>query len=325
MEMIDRYVYAVTRRLPESQREDIAQELRGLIEDMLEERGGVTKQHVEDVLQELGNPADLADKYGGTKRYLIGPNLFDTYMQVMKIVLIALSIGIGVSFIIETIINPQDILKHFTGMLISLFSAAAQGFAWVTIGFAVADRKGETGKKGWKISELPPIPDHNKQIKRGEAITGIVFSVLVLVFIIFSNHLFGVLVFDDGKLNKVIPFLNIENISQFLPYVYGIIGLGLLNECIKLIIGKWTVKLAIYNLILNIVSLGLMAIVILNPEFWNPTFMHELSQLDELSPQSEGYEVVNKIWNGGRGSLLVIIALVTIIDTISGFVKAYKK
>jgi hypothetical protein len=38
MEMIDRYVYAVTKRLPEKQREDVSDELRGLIEDMLEAR-----------------------------------------------------------------------------------------------------------------------------------------------------------------------------------------------------------------------------------------------------------------------------------------------
>ena len=40
MEMINRYIYAVTQKLPQSQRKDIADELRGLIEDMLEERAG---------------------------------------------------------------------------------------------------------------------------------------------------------------------------------------------------------------------------------------------------------------------------------------------
>lgn len=34
MEMIDRYIYAVTQRLPEQQRADIKQELIGLIEDI---------------------------------------------------------------------------------------------------------------------------------------------------------------------------------------------------------------------------------------------------------------------------------------------------
>lgn len=37
MEQIDRYIYAVTKRLPQLQRDDIAEELHGLIEDMLDE------------------------------------------------------------------------------------------------------------------------------------------------------------------------------------------------------------------------------------------------------------------------------------------------
>ena len=50
-ELQERYIYAVVRRLPRKQREDIEQELRGLIADMLEARcrGGGGR-----VLQELG-------------------------------------------------------------------------------------------------------------------------------------------------------------------------------------------------------------------------------------------------------------------------------
>lgn len=73
MEVIDRYIYAVTQRLPEHQREDIHRELQSLIEDMLEERkptGQASKEEVEEVLLELGPPNELAAKYRGYERYL---------------------------------------------------------------------------------------------------------------------------------------------------------------------------------------------------------------------------------------------------------------
>ena len=38
LDLIERYIYAATKRLPKKQREDVAQELRGLIDDMLNER-----------------------------------------------------------------------------------------------------------------------------------------------------------------------------------------------------------------------------------------------------------------------------------------------
>ena len=49
MDLINRYIYAVTQKSPESQRADIEKELHGLIEDMLEDRGaGVGIARTED-------------------------------------------------------------------------------------------------------------------------------------------------------------------------------------------------------------------------------------------------------------------------------------
>lgn len=84
MEMVDRYIYAVIQRLPQPQREDIAEELRSLIEDMLEERvhgRGITNKDEEEVLMELGNPKHLAQKYRGGKRYLISPEYFLSHLK----------------------------------------------------------------------------------------------------------------------------------------------------------------------------------------------------------------------------------------------------
>lgn len=53
MELIDRYIYVVTQRLPEQQRADIKRELQSLIEDILEEHistGQTSKEDVESVL-----------------------------------------------------------------------------------------------------------------------------------------------------------------------------------------------------------------------------------------------------------------------------------
>ena len=107
--MIDRYVYDVTWRLPKAQREDIDQELRGLIEDMLEQAGpNPGKEAVEEVLIELGRPSKLAAKYRGNKRFLIGPEMFDTYFLVLKIVLGATALGLAIAIIIGAINTPPQ-------------------------------------------------------------------------------------------------------------------------------------------------------------------------------------------------------------------------
>src|SRR5690625_1576554 len=123
LDMINRYIYAVTQKLPQTQRKDIADELRGLIEDMLEERAGmgnINENMVEEVLLELGSPRKLADEYRGKKKYVIGPELFDTYILVLKIVLIVVGASIGIGFLIQTILDPVTILDFFIYMIVFL-------------------------------------------------------------------------------------------------------------------------------------------------------------------------------------------------------------
>lgn len=62
-ELIERYLYAVTKQLPAKSRRDIERELRSLIGDMLEERCGEiapTERDIRVVLTELGTPTELA-------------------------------------------------------------------------------------------------------------------------------------------------------------------------------------------------------------------------------------------------------------------------
>ena len=335
MDMIEKYIYAVTHRLPQSQRADIAKELRGLIEDMLGERTNgdpAAQEDVESVLLELGNPKDLADKYRGSEKYLIGPELFHSYVTILKIVFFAVLVAMSVVFIIESMVEPRSAIEHIFGYFTSIISASMQAFVWVTIGFAIAQYKGVTPngrvpEKGdkWSPSDLPPVPDEKKRIKRGEAITGIVFSILFLVFLHSSNHVFGVMMFEGGELAHVIPFLNQERIEQFINVIYAITMIGILKEGLKLSIGKWTKKLAWYNLILNAITLALVAFLFKDQAIWNPDFMKELNQVSNTDLNQDTYELIKTIWTQSKTWVVIGFTVVLIIDTISGFYKAYLK
>lgn len=66
-ELVNRYIYEVTKRVPKAQREEIELELKELIDDMLE---GLT---LEQVFAKLGDPAVFAKKYREDKNYMISP------------------------------------------------------------------------------------------------------------------------------------------------------------------------------------------------------------------------------------------------------------
>lgn len=334
MELIERYIYAVTHRLPQSQREDIAKELRGLIEDMLEERGQegqVTEKQVEEVLIELGEPRELAEKYRGAKRYLIGPELFAHYLMVLKIVLISTSVVIGVTFIIQVILDPPSILDSFISLIISIVNGLPMAFGWTTLAFAMIQFVGAKQlnlqpqeKRSWKPSDLPVVPHPKGQVKRGDAIAGIVFYTIFIAIFGFSNEYFGVWFFEDGKFRNVIPFFNEDAHGYYFLFIVLMFGFGIIKECLKLIYGRWTMKLVLFTTIVNIISCIGLIFIIVEPAIWNPNFMNQLVDSGLVVPQSEAYDVINFIWEKFIFWLFILWSFGLVWDIVDGYIRVWR-
>ena len=75
-ELVNRYVYEVTKRIPKEQRNEIEMELRELIEDMAE------GAPLEEVFVKLGDPAVFARKYREDKNYVISPEYY-VYLKLL--------------------------------------------------------------------------------------------------------------------------------------------------------------------------------------------------------------------------------------------------
>lgn len=66
MELVDRYIAAVQRELPEDKRQEIGRELKANICDQLDalaEHAELTESQIADVLQQMGHPAQVAQQF----------------------------------------------------------------------------------------------------------------------------------------------------------------------------------------------------------------------------------------------------------------------
>ncbi|WP_199880613.1 HAAS signaling domain-containing protein [Bacillus massiliglaciei] len=334
MVIIERYVYAVTQNLPQPQRDDIAKELRSLIEDMLEERvqeGRVTEQHVEEVLLALGEPRILAEQYRGTKRYLIGPELFGPYILVLKMTVIAAIVVIGSSFGFNLIVDPSSILDSFQSVLVDLVTGLPFAFGWTTFVFAMIQVFGKRSKKvdlkgtnSWKPSKLPAVPHPKGQIRRGEVITGIIFYIIGMMFFSFSSEYLGVWLYEGGKFSKVIPFFNEETYGYFLLFILLIFGMGIIKECLKLVYSRWTMKLALVTAIVNAISIIGVLFVVSEPAIWNPSFMNQLTESGLVAAGSEAYYVITAVWERVTLWLFILFIIGLVWEAANGFIKAQK-
>ncbi len=273
-DLIERYIYAVTKRLPFRQRADIEKELRSLIADMLEQRCGdmpPAEKDVRVVLTELGTPEELAEKYDPDKRSaLIGPPYYRKYKFVLKIVLAAAGGGMLLAGFITTLLGNQGgyLLYRLFSWLGMAFMGEIYAFAFVTALFAFFERRGVKFDTDNSLADLPPVPKKNERIGRHGPVTGIVLSTLFLIVLLWgAPYIVGIY---NGT--TFTPMFNQAALQgQWLP-IAGIFALGVLKEVFRLNEGRYTLRLAVATLLLDICSLALLAVLFSTSGLINPAF-----------------------------------------------------
>src|ERR1700761_5846160 len=116
MELVDRYLHAVSFWLPEDQHDDIVAELREDIHSEIEERESelgrpLTRLEAEALLKRRGNPVVVAQRYL-PQRFLIGPRLFPMYCLVLKIALPAFALPTLVIWLSALLFGPSFRAGH---------------------------------------------------------------------------------------------------------------------------------------------------------------------------------------------------------------------
>ncbi len=329
MEMVERYIYAVTKKLPEKQRSDIEQELRSLIEDMLSgqaKNGTPSAKDITAVLLELGDPALLADQYRAKKSYLIGPENYETYFLVLKIVLAAVAFGITLAMTISYFVEPpKSIIELFAGYFGAIFGALLQVFAWVTVIFAIIENRSlplsrEFKDEQWSPSDLPELPDRNLMIKPAESIVGLLFAAIAIIIFNTAEHLIGIYSFSDDGAMRLIPLFNHEGFRALLPLLNIMLALGIVKESIKLVTRKWTKGLAMINLVFNVFSFVLFVLFIRGEGLLNDAFFSFWVDAGIIPADADPLFLWGRVITG----LIAVVALGFLIDSAVILYKSFR-
>ena len=204
MDLVDRYLRAVGKALPEAQREDIIRELSEDIRSEMEEREEglgrpLTEAEQQSVLKQRGNPLLLAASYRQDRRsvafgkQLIGPVLFPFYVKV-------LSFNLGLTFTIIAVIfialglSGQKIGFHdiVSTCLLQLFIQLGA----VTLIFSLLERHLTKNPDRWDLSGVRgglrfdvkmqtniSLPlERPQQISRFESVSIIIASAVALIW-----------------------------------------------------------------------------------------------------------------------------------------------
>lgn len=333
-EWIDRYVYAVGREFTEPQRSDIEKEIHSLIADMLEacaSSGDPNEAEIRAVLTELGDPHLLADKYRDRKRYLIGPEIYPSYLKILQLVGMAISISMVVLFLTQSLSAPDRIPSILGETLTTFISACIQGFAWITVGFALAEHfKPEQAKiefeeeNEWKLSDLPELPEMKYSIPRHPSIWNIALALIFGIVVTFGVRFLGLWFMSSENTMTIVPFFSESVFRSYLPYFWFTLLLSLILEIIKYIFGRWTVKLSLGELVKHGVLLAVGVLMFSNPQIWNPSLIQQVSDASSLQSGSEGFSEVAMIWRWVTDYTATIIGLIYGIQIIQDGIHIFK-
>lgn len=193
MDLIERYVEAVTAKLRRKRRGEVERELRASILDALEARGASPESEadVAAVLAELGEPSAVAAEYEPGSQYLIGPELYPLFRRVVGVTLATLvaasAVGLGVSLLLGGLADFRageflmDTLEFvLRGALVAVVVIVAV-FAWLQRSeVKPASRARPAGR--WDPRTLPAAQGPERAT-RSDSIVGLVATAVALVIL----------------------------------------------------------------------------------------------------------------------------------------------
>lgn len=282
-ELIERYIYAVTKHMKPAMKKDVAEELQSIIQDMLDERCQdtvPTERDIRVVLAELGTPAELAQKYDAdSQQCLIGAPYYGTYKYIMKIVLICVTCGMFLAQIMAAMANHSIWYKAVADTIAGIVGGWFSSFAFVTLLFAIFYRKGVKMDTLYdSIDNLPPVPKKSNKISKAEPIAGIIFCMVFTIIFLVCPQLIAVFIRKED-INITATLFNIDYIHQTWYFVVMFAILGVAGECVKLIEGAYTKRLMIVTIVTDTISIILTALWLTDGRIFNPEFGHVMMEL----------------------------------------------
>lgn len=264
MDIIKRYVYAVTKKLPEKQRADVSRELTSDIEAMVGDKAkgkNPTKEHIYAVLSELGDPDIFAGQYQERRNYIIGPRYFPAYIMLLKTLLMIVPPIISVIILVSEIARDASTISLIINALGGGITVGIHIFFWITVIFAISERSnielgggtiggGEKPKQLWTPDDLPPLPKENA-IPKSQTLNGIVWSLVGVIAVLWQVP------FIHEKIAPQVPlFFSAEMWPYWTLSLLAITVLSLVVEVYRFIKGAWSRSVVWVLTITNIIVIG---------------------------------------------------------------------
>ena len=304
--LIERYIYTVTKAMPDKIKEDVSNEIRTLIDDIIKERfsnSGYKINDIKNILMEIGNPYEIGCKYNNDyNKCLIGYPYYIYYKLLLKIVLSSTLIGIISASIINIFINNEAL--NLLNIASNIFTALLLAFSFVTLIFLFISNKNiDISSIAIDFDNLQKPP--NKKINFNTSIIKISAAIIFLLLLLLSPNLFSIKI--D---NEYLAFFNTDIIKDTFLFPLIFILMLISREIIKMFSNAYNKKTYTFFIGIDIVSAIVSSLWLLSYNVINNNFINTLTKLE-----SDNFITFN-IFNNFQLFCLIFILFALLIDSI---------
>jgi hypothetical protein len=184
MELLDRYLNAISEQLPSAQKADVSAELRDLLLSRIEEEQArlghtLTREELEAVLVGFGHPLTVAGRYRRVQ-HLIGPEVFPFWWASLKMSLL-IAAGVYLVLAILALAAGGDAARIADRTESMLAPTLVFVFGVVTLVCALIERFGKTAMlTRWRPRDLPPA--HPRRRSRFDIVVEIGVGVVAILW-----------------------------------------------------------------------------------------------------------------------------------------------
>jgi len=269
MELVERYVAAVQAELPRRMRADVGRELATLLAESVEARmaDGVPPREAQlEVLAKLGSPREVAGRYAGERRGLIGHDMLPALWKTLGIVAAALG---GLSLVAwlwqaGSADDPGAALAGSFGEIVTQFlSNLLEVSGLVLLIFAAVEWLGlrRRGREGtWNPSSLQKAPDPGDRVNRWGALASTAVLLFLLVWLLFFRDSLAAIVSGREEEWVRIPLAG-PGLLQALPWLVASWCAELVVQVTLLLRGRWSLFWRLADLatrLFGVVVLGVL-------------------------------------------------------------------
>ena len=272
--LTDRYLHAVVRGVPSSQREELRQELSERIGDEIDARieAGADPAEAERLtLLELGDPDAQVSAYLDRPQRLIGPRHYQTWKRVIKTILLSVVPVVAFFYPLAQVLADKPIGEIASSTFSVLVTVVVHLGFWTTLTFALLDRSlGDKPLVRWTPESLPEVTEPTRYQLRADAMANFTF-VGIAAALIFGHQL--VLPFQDAA-GATVPLFEPTTWSWLKWLLAGLLVLEVGFWAALLRQRRWTYGFVSLRAVLSLVAAAPVAVLLFNGRLFNPDFMN---------------------------------------------------